>query len=320
MINMHRLSPLCSLFLACAVGTSLAANDAPAMPPDQVLINGKTVKVTKNDFDQEMKNIPEDKRIEFVSDLSRIERMLERITHNKLAAMAAGNTGFSKAPDVVADLKYTTESRLAALYFAHLNQGIKVPDLTVRAKEMFLVNADNLAIAEHIRASHILINFTSRSREEARKRAEEVRQKAIAGEPFDKLAKEFSDDPSAKQNAGDLGLFPATKMVPAFSSAAFALKKSGDISPVVETTFGYHVIRLAERQPRKPAVYEEHRAQLLADAEREYRAAEFLKLIKKMGLEEKPKADEDAVARLKFNVDMNDLIKKNTKPAPAIGK
>ena len=316
----HRLSTLCLIFLACTADYSRAANVTPAMPPDQVLVSGKTVKVTKNDFDQEMKNIPEDKRIEFITDSARIERMLERITHNKLAAMVAGNTGFSKAPEVVADLKYTTESRLAALYFAHLNQGIKVPDLTVRAKEMFLVHADNIAIPEHIRASHILINFTSRSREEARKRAEEVRQKAIAGEPFDKLAKEFSDDASAKQNAGDLGLFPATKMVPAFSSAAFALKKPGDISPVVETTFGYHVIRLAERQPRKSAVYEEHRAQLLADAEREYRSAEFLKLVKKMVLDENPKADEDAVARLKFNVDINDLIKKNTKPASAAGK
>jgi peptidyl-prolyl cis-trans isomerase C len=320
MTSVRLLATLSLSFFACAAGYSRATNDAPAMAPDQVLVSGKTVKVTKADFDQELKNIPEDSVLEFISDLGRIQRMLERLTHNKLAVVAARDTGFSNDPEIAADLEHTMESRLAALYFAQLSKSIKVPNLEARAKEMFLVNADNLAIPEHVRASHILINFKSRSREEALKRAEEVRQKALAGEPFDKLAKEFSDEPSAKQNAGDLGLFPATKMVPAFSKAAFALQKPGDISPIVETQFGYHIIRLVERQPRKPAVYEAHHAELLADAERDYRAAEFQKLVAKMVADDAPKADEDAVARLKFNIDMNDLIKKSKLPAPAGGK
>ena len=63
----HRLSTLCLLFLACTANYSHAADDTPPMPRDQVLVTGKTVKVTTNDFDQEMKNIPEDKRIEFIS-------------------------------------------------------------------------------------------------------------------------------------------------------------------------------------------------------------------------------------------------------------
>ena len=89
MTSIRRLATLTLTFFACAAGYSRAANDTPAMPPDQVLVSGKTVKVTKADFDQELKNVPEDSHLEFISDLSRIQRMLERITHNKLAVAAA---------------------------------------------------------------------------------------------------------------------------------------------------------------------------------------------------------------------------------------
>jgi hypothetical protein len=104
------------------------------------------------------------------------------------------------------------------------------------------------------RASHVLVAYTgavrarpeiTRSKEEAKKRAGEVLARAKKGDDFTQLAREISDDPTAKASGGDLGPFTADRMVKPFSDAAFALKP-GELSDVVETQFGYHVIKRTE--------------------------------------------------------------------------
>ena len=103
---------------------------------------------------------------------------------------------------------------------------------------------------DRISASHVLVAFkgsrranaaVTRTKEEAQKRAAEVRAKALKGEDFTALAREYSEDPSAGKG-GDLGSFGRTSMVKPFADAAFALKV-GDVSEVVETEFGFHVIQ-----------------------------------------------------------------------------
>jgi parvulin-like peptidyl-prolyl isomerase len=81
----------------------------------------------------------------------------------------------------------------------------------------------------------------------ARPTAEDVLKRARAGESFEKLAQEYSADPSNKNKGGDLGWFGRGRMVKAFEDAAFALQP-GQISEVIETEFGYHIIKVEERR------------------------------------------------------------------------
>lgn len=105
-----------------------------------------------------------------------------------------------------------------------------------------------------ISARHLLVSYKGglraspgigRSKGEALARAEQAHQRAVAGEDFVALVKEYSDEPGAAERGGDLGKFDRQSMVPAFANAAFALKV-GEVSAVVETQFGFHVILRTE--------------------------------------------------------------------------
>lgn len=107
---------------------------------------------------------------------------------------------------------------------------------------------------ETVAASHILVAYAGamraaptikRTKEEAKKRAEGILARARKGADFAKLADENSDDPSAKLNHGSLGKFGRAQMVKPFADAAFALQP-GAISTLVETPFGFHVIKRTE--------------------------------------------------------------------------
>ncbi len=107
---------------------------------------------------------------------------------------------------------------------------------------------------KEIKASHILLlvdeNASPEDTLKAYKKCMDIRQKALDGEDFEKLAKEFSEDPSAKENSGDLGYFTSFRMVYAFESAAYNTPK-GKISMPIRTRFGYHLIKVVdERQNR----------------------------------------------------------------------
>jgi len=93
-----------------------------------------------------------------------------------------------------------------------------------------------------VTVSHILISDAAIT-EENKDKAEEIRQMALDGEDFEKLVEEFSDDPSAAENKGDIGeVTENSPLVPEFIEASLSLEKEGDISEVVETQFGFHII------------------------------------------------------------------------------
>jgi peptidyl-prolyl cis-trans isomerase D len=111
---------------------------------------------------------------------------------------------------------------------------------------------DRFTAPEEVRARHILIKLPpaadEKARAAARTKAEDVLAKVKKGADFAKLAQDVSEDPGTAGKGGDLGLFSRGHMVPAFDAAAFALEP-GAVSAVVETPFGFHIIKVEEKLP-----------------------------------------------------------------------
>ncbi len=128
-------------------------------------------------------------------------------------------------------------------------------------------NEEKFATPEQVQCSHILIRVEQdakpEAKEAAKKKAQDIQVRCAKGEDFAALAKEFSEDPGSKESGGDLGFFGREQMVAPFSEAAFALKP-GQVSNVVETRFGYHVIKLTERKEASKRGLEEVQDQIKA--------------------------------------------------------
>ena len=107
-------------------------------------------------------------------------------------------------------------------------------------------------LKENVEALHILVrckpDATPKDSLEAYRKAERARQRILNGEDFEKVAREVSEDPSVKQNGGNMGYFTALQMVTPFEDVAYSLK-NGEVSKPVRTDFGYHVIKVTNRRP-----------------------------------------------------------------------
>jgi parvulin-like peptidyl-prolyl isomerase len=158
------------------------------------------------------------------------------------------------------ELKQNWEPRKPLLRQALLQQKLveKVANVPNPSDEELKRSFDLLTIR------HILVSTGNRTEEQARKRAEEILQKVRSGADFAKLAKEFSDDPGSKQNGGSLGDIPrsqiAMRFVPEFAKAVEALQP-GQVSDLVKTEYGFHIIRLDGVKPNVPADFEKNKAE-----------------------------------------------------------
>src|SRR5262249_10782082 len=113
-------------------------------------------------------------------------------------------------------------------------------------------------VPEMVRASHILLStrdpkssaeLSDEQKAAKRKKLEELLKRARDGEDFAKLAKENSEDPGSKDKGGEY-TFPRGQMVPEFEGAAFSLK-TNQVSDIITTSYGYHIIKLLDRIPAK---------------------------------------------------------------------
>lgn len=130
-------------------------------------------------------------------------------------------------------------------------EDIKKPYLTSQKVNNELIQETYQRLQSEINASHILVRVEESAPPEdtltAFNKIKEIREKFLNGENFGQLAQKNSEDPSARSNNGDLGWFTAFQMVYPFESAAYETK-AGEVSPIIRTKFGYHIIKVNEKR------------------------------------------------------------------------
>lgn len=135
------------------------------------------------------------------------------------------------------------------------------------AKAFYDSNKSEFESPETVKASHILFTVNKDDSADVAKQKEQAAIKAAArakkGEDFNKLAKELSEEPGAKETGGDLGYFSKDRMVPEFATAAFS-QKTGEIGKPVKTQFGWHVIKVTDKKPAGTTPFEEVKDQIIA--------------------------------------------------------
>ncbi len=136
--------------------------------------------------------------------------------------------------------------------------------MTVSANDVqqyYNANIQQYQTPEQIRASHILFKTEDKDEATVRKLAEDVLKQAKSGADFATLAKKYSEDEGSKVNGGDLDYFGRGRMVPEFENAAFAMQ-NGQISDLVKTQFGFHIIKMVDKKPGATRTLDEVRAQI----------------------------------------------------------
>ncbi len=160
---------------------------------------------------------------------------LDSLTIIRLLVQAAYDKGIDKSEDVVR-VVLANQSRflLQALYDKHITDKVQTTEADLR--EFYKM------LEYQIRCSHIMLDSEAT--------ALDLFERLKAGEPFDQLAYDYSIDPSAKRNRGDLGYFTWGSMLDVFAETAFAMEP-GEIARPVESSYGWHIIKMIDKKPNQ---------------------------------------------------------------------
>ena len=181
-------------------------------------------------------------------------------------------------------------------------------------------NIQRLTAGDERRASHILIaspaSAAAPEREKAKAKANELRAALVkAPSTFADVARKNSQDPGSAAKGGDLDFFSRGSMVKPFEDAAFALKK-GEISEVVESDFGYHVIQLTDLKTPKQRTFDEMRGELAGEMKKQQAQKKFSEVAETFtnGVYEQPDALRPIAERLKL--ELKTATNVSRQPAP----
>jgi len=215
--------------------------------------------IKKSDVERMLAYYPADTQKRLQKNPAEMETLVQRMLETKVVADVAKKEKFNQRPQIKKQLAYLADDFLSREYLAK----VVMQDATISEadlKEYYTQNKERLGIPEQVRARHILFKVDPAASEDekyqAKTRAEAILKQVQAGEDFAQLAEAYSEDQSTKSKGGDLGYFSPGRMVPEFEGVAF-YTDPGETSNIVETKYGYHIIKVEDHIDARERSFEE---------------------------------------------------------------
>ncbi len=208
-----------------------------------IWLNSRTVirvgsrRITSDEIRARLTGVPE-YYYGFLSTEGGMRQYVEGVVKEQILVQMARRRGLHRRQDVRERLRDLEEQLLIGTMIQELQKrNLGISDAEV--EDFYQQHSQEFRRPQKVRVSHILVS--------TRKEAQRVLKRLSEGEDFASLVRKYSIDTQTSRSGGDVGYFSRGEMVPAFENAAFALKDIGDISGIVQTEFGYHIIKLTGR-------------------------------------------------------------------------
>jgi peptidyl-prolyl cis-trans isomerase C len=242
----------CVIAMAGCSGKGGSEAKKETKPTGPVLAEVAGTTITVDSFKKEMENLPP-----YLKPMTETadgkKEMLETMIIRELIIQEAAKAGLENSPAVKEKLEELKKRLVVEAYLKQkVEEQAKVTDEEL--KKFYDANKDKFKTGDQVKASHILVK--------TEKEAKDVQAQLKSGASFEELAKKYSTDGAASKG-GDLGWFSKGSMIPEFENVAFAMK-DGQISDIVKTKFGYHIIKLTGKRPAGIRTFDEVKDQIKA--------------------------------------------------------
>jgi peptidyl-prolyl cis-trans isomerase C len=283
------------LVAACADESSRTGTTTPpaAGGDGQVIATYGDKRFTTTDFVREMERLPPRSRMQ-LSTPERRRQFVDNYVLNDLLADEGAAKGYDHDPEITRQVDDLRRRLVVQRLMRDLQEPPELSDADIKA---YYDQNRRLFSGTQIRVSHILV----KDEELAKRLREELRQDPSK---FEEIAKANSTDTATAARGGDLGFFGQGRMVPPFEQAAFALENVGDLSDVVKSPFGFHIIKLTERKEGGEKTFDEVKDRIRVTLMNKHRQEQT----------EKRFADLREKAHLKIN---DDVLAAFTPPMPS---
>jgi parvulin-like peptidyl-prolyl isomerase len=279
------------LLAASAAGAQPVVRPPEAMAPETVLADNGIARVTRADYDLELTKLPPAIRGGFATSEKRVVDLINRMLVTKTLAVQAEQAKLLDDPETARRISSELERIKSLLMLARIERDAGAAfdanpaPFEARARDLYATDPRKYDVGGEVSASHILFATPPHSVEEATRLAREARAAIVAGADFNAVARERSEDPSAKGNAGRLGWFKRGQMDAEFEGAAFALAKKGEVSEPVVSSFGVHLIRLDDRRDAQRLTFEQAKPRIMAEQRQQYIDAQKEAVLEKLRTE-----------------------------------